>query len=254
MPDSSLFAKPDIFSASRILVVQPHYDDNDIFAGGTLARLVEQGTELVYLTVTDDLVGVIDQSLTSIQMATWLKDNQIKAGEIIGAKEQHWLEYPDAGNYDYFDVRRDIIKYIRMIRPDFIMTCDPWLLYEFHNDHIITGKAVAEAASLFGMTRLTTTPDVDEAFIADPFDVKGIAFYATDHPNTIVDVSNVWEKKKNAVAQYTAQFSEEDMDRLQKRLELSAQHEARQSEFTHAESIKVMYTWQLHGFAQAWKV
>ncbi len=32
------FAPPDLFEARRILAVQPHYDDNDIAAGGALGE------------------------------------------------------------------------------------------------------------------------------------------------------------------------------------------------------------------------
>jgi len=120
-------------------------------------------------------------------MEKWLKDNQYEAAKIIGVKEQYWLGYPDAGKYDFFDVRRDIIQHIRMIRPDFVITNDPWLPYEFHNDHIVTGRAPASAASLYGLTRLATTPDVDTAFERSPFDLIGVAFYATSHPNLTID-------------------------------------------------------------------
>jgi len=67
-------------------------------------------------------------------------------------------------------------------------------------------------------------------------------------------ISSVLDKKKQAVAQYSAQFSEEDMETLQKRLEHMATFVASDSDFTYAESLKVMHTWQLHGFAEAWKV
>jgi LmbE family N-acetylglucosaminyl deacetylase len=50
----SVIPTPDIFQAKKILCVQPHYDDNDIGAGGTLAKLHEAGAEIIYLTVTDD--------------------------------------------------------------------------------------------------------------------------------------------------------------------------------------------------------
>jgi len=254
MRDDVLLSKPDILTARRMLVVQPHYDDNDIFAGGILAHLAENGTEIHYLTVTDDLVGVIDQSLPVEKMAAWLKDNQTQAGAIIGVQGQYWLGYPDAGQYDYFDVRRDIIQYMRMVRPDFVMTCDPWLPYEFHNDHIMTGKAATAAANLYGLTRLATLPEVDATFKENPFEIKGIAFYATAHPNTMLDITSVWDKKRQAVAQYTAQFSEEDMTILQMRLEHAAQLVAADAPFAYGEALKVMHTWQLHGFADAWKV
>ena len=70
MDDNILFSKPDLFAAERILVVQPHYDDNDIQMGGILAKLANNGAELIYLTVTDDLVGVIDQSLSKAKKVT----------------------------------------------------------------------------------------------------------------------------------------------------------------------------------------
>ncbi|MFC4411785.1 PIG-L deacetylase family protein [Chungangia koreensis] len=38
----------------RALFIQPHPDDNDISAGGTVAKLVNSGTEVHYLTITDD--------------------------------------------------------------------------------------------------------------------------------------------------------------------------------------------------------
>ena len=94
------FEPPDIYEAKRILAVQPHYDDNDIGAGGTLAALVENGAALFYLTVTDDLVGVIDQSLTEEQMTAQLRAEQDQAGKAIGVSAQYWLGYPDAGKYD----------------------------------------------------------------------------------------------------------------------------------------------------------
>ena len=85
------FAPPDIRKARRILAIQPHYDDNDIAAGGTLAALSAAGAELIYLTVTDDLVGVVDQLQSDEAMTTALRDDQFRAGEIVGVKEQYWL-------------------------------------------------------------------------------------------------------------------------------------------------------------------
>jgi len=43
--------------------VQPNYDDNDIASLDTLAALAEAGAEVYYLTVTNDLVGVLGETL-----------------------------------------------------------------------------------------------------------------------------------------------------------------------------------------------
>ena len=49
-----LCAPPDLSKANRVLFVQPHPDDNQIGAGGTIAWLVSLGVEVWELTVLDD--------------------------------------------------------------------------------------------------------------------------------------------------------------------------------------------------------
>jgi LmbE family N-acetylglucosaminyl deacetylase len=245
------FAPPDIYAAKRILAIQPHYDDNDIAAGGSLAVLAQRGAEIHYLTVTDDLVGVIDDSLSPEKAAAQLKTEQYQAGEIIGVKEHYWLGYPDAGKYDYFDLRRDLIKYLRIVRPDFVFTVDPWTPYEAHNDHIMTGKAAAEAAILCGLTRLQTDPEIDAHF--EPFDLQGIAFYASAYPNTLVDISATQALKHQAVEKYRAQFDEADMTMLLTFLSYKEAEWAQDQPFSCAERLKVLKGLHLHGYPEAWK-
>lgn len=245
------FAKPDILTAKRILAIQPHYDDNDIAAGGALAALAERGAELFYLTVTDDLVGVIDQTLSDADMQAQLRREQGEAGTIIGVAGHYWLDYPDAGPYDPFDVRRGIIQHIRMLRPDFLFTCDPWLPYEAHRDHVCTGRAAAEAALLYGLSRVQTDPDVDAAF--EPYDLAGVVFYATAHPNTIFDITATREKKHQAIDCYRAQFSEGDMGLLHMFLDYKEQEYAINESFSHGEPLKALRPLHLHGYPEAWK-
>ena len=68
MTIETILPMPDIFSAKRILCIQPHYDDNDIGAAGTLIRLQQNGAEIFYLTVTDDLMGVVNVTLSDEEL------------------------------------------------------------------------------------------------------------------------------------------------------------------------------------------
>ncbi len=247
----SLFPIPDLLKARKVLAVQPHYDDNDIPAGGTLAALAENGAKVIYLTVTDDLVGFIDQSQPVDVMVATLHEEQRQAGAEIGVSEHYWLGYPDAGPFDHFDVRRDVIRYIRLLRPDFIFTCDPWLPYEAHLDHIRTGLAVAEAAILYNFSRLTTAPEVDAGF--EPYELEGIVFYGTAHPNTVFDITRTYEKKHRAVQKYRSQFDPNDMALLLQFLDHKERETAQGKPFSHGEPIKVLRTRQLHGWTTTWK-
>jgi LmbE family N-acetylglucosaminyl deacetylase len=251
MDIQNIFEKPDLYTAKRILAVQPHYDDNDIAAGGTLAALAQNGAKLYYLTVTDDLVGVIDQSLSDEAMTRQLRDEQNQAGSEIGVSLHFWLGYPDAGRYDYYALRKDIMRHIRWLRPDFIFTCDPWTPYEAHQDHIITGRATAEAAILFGLRRLKTDPSVDDEF--EPYDITAIVFYASAHPNTIFDISGTHARKHRALEAYRAQFSVEEIDMVKMFLDYNEREAAQGELFSRGESLKVLRPMQLHVFPDAWR-
>lgn len=236
---------PDVFSAKRVLCIQPHYDDNDIGAGGTLARLAQNGAELFYVTVTDDLMGVVDLSLSPDAAAEALKRDQFAAGRVIGVREHYWLGYPDAGQYDYLALRRDVLKYIRLLRPDFLLAPDPWLTYEAHRDHIQTGLAAAEAALFYGLTRIASSdPAVDASY--QGHNLAGVAFYYTREPNTIVDVSPVWETKISAVKCYQTQFTPEGMGELLLALEFKSRQVAVGTDFEHGEPLKVLHPSALH--------
>jgi N,N'-diacetylchitobiose non-reducing end deacetylase len=245
-------AIPDLWAARRILCVQPHYDDNDIGGGGTLARLHDQGTEIIYLTVTDDLVGVVDPYLADEQAARQLKQEQRQAGAIIGVARHEWLGYPDAGDYNYFEMRRRVIAAIRRLRPDFLMTCDPWLPYEAHRDHVQTGLAVAEASYLHAMPRLKSDPEADRDY--QPYPIQGVIFYFSHAPNAIVDIDAVYARKQQALACYQAQFASEDMERLLRSVEAEQRRVAQGEGYTHGEAFKVVRPDQLHIDTRTWQV
>jgi len=240
---------PDIMKAKRVLAVQPHYDDNDISCGGTLAALAKNGAELYYLTMSDDLVGVIDETWSEDESTRRLRDDQTRAGAIIGVKHQYWLGYPDAGEYNYYDVRRDIVKHIRMVCPDIIVSMDPWMLYEAHTDHIQAAKATAEAAILYDFMRLKTDPDVDREYRGHK--VRAVVFHATSFPNTIFDISATIQTKNEAIRSYKAQFPEDAFDGLVKRTMNYARYIAREKEFEYGEALKIIPPGLLHGVGEA---
>jgi LmbE family N-acetylglucosaminyl deacetylase len=48
---------PKLEECKSLLCIQPHPDDNEVGAGGTIAKLVRQGCQVTYLTVTDGSKG-----------------------------------------------------------------------------------------------------------------------------------------------------------------------------------------------------
>ena len=235
---------PDLQQAKRILAIQPHYDDNDIGAGGTLAALAARGAEIDYLTVTDDLVGVLDATLSDEEATAQLRGEQERAGAEIGVRRQYWLGFPDAGGYDYYALRREIIRHIRMLQPDFLFSVDPWLPYESHGDHLKTGRAVTEAMLLYGFPRLATDPEIDRDYREHT--LHGIALYFTLKPNHIFDISEFRERKHRAIDAYRAQFTPESLEQLHRGLDFVERDCAKDEEFSHGEPLKLLHPGQLH--------
>ena len=237
-------AGPGLREAKRILAIQPHYDDNDLGAGGALAALAAGGAEIDYLTVTDDLVGVLDATLSDEEATAQLRSEQERAGAEIGVDRQYWLGFPDAGEYDYYTLRREIIRHIRMLQPDFLFSVDPWLPYESHGDHLKTGRAVTEAALLYGFPRLATDPEIDRDYRAHT--LRGIALYFTLKPNQIFDISGFRERKHRAIDAYQAQFTSESLEQLHQGLDFMERSWAEGKAFSHGEALKVLSPGQLH--------
>jgi LmbE family N-acetylglucosaminyl deacetylase len=235
---------PDLREAKRILAIQPHYDDNDIGAGGTLAALAAGGAQVDYLTVTDDLVGVLDATLGEVEATSRLRGEQERAGAEIGVASQHWLGFADAGDYDYYALRRGIIRHIRMLRPDFLFSVDPWLPYESHGDHLKTGRAVTEAALLYGFARLPTDPEIDRSY--RPHQLQGIALYFTLTPNRIFDISRFRERKHRAIDAYRTQLTPESLEQIHRGLDFMERAWAEREPFSHGEALKVLAPSQLH--------
>ena len=139
---------PDIFSCKRVLAIQAHYDDTDIAVGGLIAKLVKNGAEILYVTVTDDLAGVTDLTLSKEVAASRLQSEAEKAAQILGVLGIYYLNYPDAGDWSVYQARRDLITVVRQFQPDCVISLDPWLNTEAHADHYKSGFAAVEAAIL----------------------------------------------------------------------------------------------------------
>ena len=231
-----------MLDARRVLAVQPHYDDNDIGAAGTLTLLARSGAEIWYVTVTDDLAGVLDPDLPDAVARRQLFDEARTAGEIVGVSEFVDLDWPDAGGIDRIALRDQIIDLIRAFRPDLVMTIDPALPDEAHQDHLVTAAAVAEAVLLSSLPRVR--PETGR----DAFGVGRIAYYYTVDPTDVVDTSTVQTQRHAALDCYRAQFTDADLVGLHTAMDRYERANAagRVAGATHAEVFRVVPASALH--------
>lgn len=243
------FEIPNPFNMKRALFIQPHPDDNDICAGGTIAKLVDGGTEVHYLTVTDGSSGNYDTKLSNEEVINIRKKEQKEAGAILGVENFHWLDFKDGHLFDNEEFRKKLVGAIRLIRPDIIFTVDPWLYYETHMDHVVTGRVASFAARTSGNPRFYPE-QLEELNIHR---VKAIAYYTTNHPNTYVNVDGFWEQKLLALRAHKSQFSGEYLTFItnyftDKATQLSKQVK---EDCSYAECFKILTPTLLHSNVDA---
>jgi N,N'-diacetylchitobiose non-reducing end deacetylase len=244
------FDIPNPFNMKRALFIQPHPDDNEIGAGATIAKLVAGGIDVHYLTVTDGSSGSNNPKLSKRDVINTRREEQQAAGAILGVENFHWLEFPDGHLYDNEDLREKLVGVIRKVRPDIIFTVDPWLYYETHTDHIITGKVASFAARISGNPRFY--PEQLQGGIK-PHRIQAIAYYTTNHPNTFINVDRFWEDKLTSLKVYKSQFSGEYLTFVlnyltKKAMELAEQVE---EECRYVECFKILPPTFLHSNVEA---
>lgn len=241
---SQLMAPPALLEMRRVLVIQPHADDGEVGAGGTIARLVQAGAEVFYLTVADDRVGSRDRAIYPEQLANIRVKEEEEAMRVLGVARNHWLGWRDSEVLPSHQLREQMIREIRMVRPDMVMTMDPWLFYEAHPDHRHTGMMAAEAALL------APQPYVEALHLREgiePHEVQAVAFMGTARPNTFVDVSDTFEMKLRAIRAHDSQFAAQ-WDFYETYLTFKARQLAQEHEMAGklVEAFKVLRPLHLH--------
>lgn len=136
-------------AAERVLVVGAHPDDAEFFAGGTLARLADQGARSTLVVCTDGARG----GRRPGDVAGLRREEQARAALALGIAEVVHLDHPDGGLVCDDGLRSALVRAIRRSRPELVLTHDPTTLWQTlgarsflgHTDHRATGQATLDA-------------------------------------------------------------------------------------------------------------
>lgn len=242
---STLLKAPKIKKIKKAICIQPHPDDNEIGMGGIIAKLAKEGTEIHYITVTDGSLGLLDNTYTHEELAEVRKKEAEAAGAVLGVSNFHYLNYKDGTLNDVHKLSYDIAEIIRSVKPDFIFCPDPWLNYEAHQDHVVTGRAAAQSFILSWLY------DYPLGTNTKPHKVKGIGFYLTSKPNTIIDITETFDIKMKAIGKHKSQFDKKTLMFLSIYLKNNAKKAAENEKFKLGAAIKVLGENHLHCFTDA---
>ncbi|AFR11166.1 PIG-L deacetylase family protein [Nocardiopsis alba] len=193
----------------RALVVMAHPDDADFSCAGTVALWTDAGTEVVYLMVTDGEAGGDELTLDSAEIGAMRREEQRRAAAEVGVKDVRFLGYPDGRVEATLDLRRDISRVIRQVRPQRVIIPSPerdWdSVAASHPDHMATGEAAMNA--VFPDSR---NPHAHRELLAEeglaPWTVPEV--WVIGGPGHHTDITEVFERKVAALAAHESQISD----------------------------------------------
>ena len=196
----------------KVLVILAHPDDPEFFCGATLARWAKAGHEIHYFLLTCGDKGFEDATATADQICRTRHTEQEAAAAIIGAKSVWFLDLEDGFLIPSLDLRREVVRAIRRIKPDILVTCDPTHLYAGdyyinHPDHRYAGQVVLD--SVFpAASNPFFFPELIKDEGLQPHKPREVWVSLTGDPTVILDVTDTWEIKIQALKEHKSQIGD----------------------------------------------
>lgn len=224
---------------ARILTVFAHPDDAEALAGGTLLTLAGQGATIVLCIVTDGDKGTHDDTEPKERVVQRRRQEQERAAALLGA-QLIWLGHEDGMVQPTLELRKELVRVIRQVRPQVVITHDPtvWFrhgAYINHPDHRAVGQATVEALYP-AVKKAGVFPELAAAGFA-PHVPEELWLAGTDEPNRWVDIGGVFEDKMRLLLTHTSQFPADSARLVFRRL---AEEAGRPRGLEAAESFRVI--------------
>jgi LmbE family N-acetylglucosaminyl deacetylase len=143
-----------------VLAVLAHPDDESFGLGGTLALYSKRGCDVYLVCATRGEAGTVDpEFMKGFNSIAELREAELHcAARRLGLKDVFFLGYRDSGmpgteenkhpdaqiNHPVDEVAGGVVKYIRELKPDVVLTFDPIGGYR-HPDHIHIHQATVMA-------------------------------------------------------------------------------------------------------------
>lgn len=229
----------------KILAIGAHPDDLDFSCAGTTAKLIEEGSEVFYLIVSDGSKGGRDVKSGGKRLAAIRKKEQIEAVRFLGVKNVSFLGLVDGEVENTKSLRKEIVKEVRKIKPDIIFCFDPSNVifdnpYRFHRDHRQAGEAVFDAVYPASGSPLFFPELLRQGY--KPHQIKEFWFFAPSKPNKFIDINSTIEKKLKALALHRSQI--ENMKEFERRVRDWAKKSGKKSGHKCVEAFRVVKFWR----------
>jgi LmbE family N-acetylglucosaminyl deacetylase len=196
----------------RVLFIAAHPDDIEFGGAGSAARWADEGAAVTYCIVTDGSAGsnAPDADLQALVAAR--QAEQREAAALVGVQDVRFLGYQDGTLQPTLELRRDLTRLIRQIRPDRVVIMDPTVVlvedfYINHPDHRAAGEAALYAVFPSAGTRPIFPELLAEGL--EPHEVAELWVMMSREANRVVDISAQFERKMAALLAHRSQVGPE---------------------------------------------
>ncbi|HKV58894.1 MAG TPA: PIG-L family deacetylase, partial [Ktedonobacteraceae bacterium] len=146
----------------RVLVIVAHPDDIESWAAGTVCRFVDAGRQVAFVLCTSGDKGTSDPLLVSQEVGPIREAEQNEAARVMGVNEVTFLRWPDSEVEPTLMLRRELVRQVRIHKPDLVITHDPAPPYRLHPDHRAVGRATLDALFPCARDALTFAEQITE--------------------------------------------------------------------------------------------
>ena len=196
---------------ARVLAIYAHPDDPEISAGGTLARWATAGSEVHVLVTTRGDKGSNDPATDTDELTQTRKRESLAAARVLGVAGVLHLDHPDGELPDDRTLRGELVRHVRLYRPDVVLCPDPTAVffgegYINHRDHRVTGWAALDAVA-----PASGNPHYFPELRGEGLDVhtpSAIYLSGTHEPNVWVDIGESIDRKIEALLCHASQLTE----------------------------------------------
>ena len=177
-----------------VLAIAAHPDDVEQTCGGTLLRMAELGYTTGVLDLTAGDMGTRGSPELRLEEAD-------AAARILGLSWRGNLRMPDARLENTLAARMTIAHEIRQQRPRVVIL--PYWEGR-HPDHYRTSELGYEACFVAGLRKIDPYSEPHR-----PFKILYSSIYANVQPSFVVDISDHFERRIEALLAYRSQYGEE---------------------------------------------
>ena len=192
----------------RVLVVTAHPDDVDFGAAGTIAAWTRTGVAVTYAVITDGDAGGFDHDIPRADIPGIRHAEQRAAAKAVGVEDVRFLGYRDGELTVTLDLRRDISRVIRSVRPQRLLCQSPERNWErlpaSHPDHLAAGEATIQAIYPDARNPFAHRTLLDDEGL-DAWTVPEVWVMGGPAPNRWVDVTETFDDKIAALQAHVSQ-------------------------------------------------